>query len=91
MRSKSRSIFQTRAFLTRSITDYSLPFDASWELNLGGRIQNTVKANAFEAQATAADLENTRLTVQAEVAVDYFEIRAQDELKQLLDSTGSCL
>ncbi len=48
-----------------AITDYSLPFDASWEPDLWGRIQNTVKANTAEAQATAADLENTRLTVEA--------------------------
>jgi NodT family efflux transporter outer membrane factor (OMF) lipoprotein len=53
----------------------------------GGRIQNTVKANTTEARATATDIENTRLTVEAEVAVDYFEVRAQDALKQLLDST----
>ena len=46
-----------------------------------------MKANAFEAQATAADLENTRLTAQAELAVDFFQLRAQDALKQLFDDT----
>jgi NodT family efflux transporter outer membrane factor (OMF) lipoprotein len=70
-----------------SVTNYSLPFDASWELDLWGRIQNTVKANASEAQATATDLENVRLTVQAEVVVDYYQIRALDSQKQLFDST----
>ena len=39
------------------------------------------------AQASAADLENTRLTAQAEVAVDYYELRTQDALKELLEST----
>src|SRR5207302_882409 len=37
--------------------------------------------------ASAADLENVRLTAQAEVATNYFEIRAQDALKQLFDET----
>jgi hypothetical protein len=46
-----------------------------------------VKANSLEAQATLADLENVRLTVQAEVAVDYFQLRVLDAQKQLLDAT----
>jgi NodT family efflux transporter outer membrane factor (OMF) lipoprotein len=72
---------------TGTFTDYTLPFDATWEPDLFGRIRNTIKSAAYGAQATAADLENTRLTVQADVAVDYFQLRGQDALKQLLDST----
>lgn len=71
----------------RSFTDYSLPFDASWEPDFGGRVRNTVRANVYAPQASAADLENVRLSEQAELAVDYYELRAQDSLKQLLDST----
>jgi NodT family efflux transporter outer membrane factor (OMF) lipoprotein len=67
--------------------EYSLPFDASWTPDLFGRIRNTVRSNVASAQASAADVENTRLTAQAEVAVDYYELRTQDALKQLLDST----
>ncbi|MGB7746240.1 MAG: efflux transporter outer membrane subunit [Verrucomicrobiia bacterium] len=70
-----------------TFTEYSLPFDASWELDFWGRIRNTVKANSLEAQAALADLENVRLTVQAEVAVDYFQLRVLDAQKQLLDAT----
>jgi NodT family efflux transporter outer membrane factor (OMF) lipoprotein len=69
-----------------TFTEYSLPFDASWELDFWGRIRNTVKANSLEAQATLADLENVRLTVQAEVAMDYFQLRVVDAQKQLLDA-----
>jgi NodT family efflux transporter outer membrane factor (OMF) lipoprotein len=69
------------------ITNYTLPFDATWVPDLFGRVRNNVRANANAAQASAADLANTRLTVQAEVAVDYFSIRGQDALKQLLDDT----
>jgi len=71
----------------KSFTDYSLPFDASWEPDFWGRVRSSVRANVYAAQASAADLENVRLSEQAELAVDYYELRAQDLLKQLLDST----
>ena len=71
----------------KSYTDYNLPFDATWEPDLWGRVRSTVKANMYGAQASAADLENVRLTIQAELAADYYELRAQDSLKELLDST----
>jgi NodT family efflux transporter outer membrane factor (OMF) lipoprotein len=68
-------------------TIYDLPFDATWAPDLWGRVRNTVKGNVAAAQASAADLENTRLTAQAELAVDYYELRTQDELQQLLNDT----
>jgi NodT family efflux transporter outer membrane factor (OMF) lipoprotein len=68
-------------------TVYDLPFDASWTPDLWGRVRNTVKGNVAAAQASAADLENTRLTAQAELAVDYYELRTQDELQKLLNDT----
>jgi NodT family efflux transporter outer membrane factor (OMF) lipoprotein len=71
----------------KSYTDYSLPFDASWEPDFWGRVRSSVRANVYAAQASAADLQNVRLSEQAELAVDYCELRAQDSLKQLLDST----
>jgi len=70
-----------------TFTNYTFPFDATWQPDLFGRIRNTVRSAAYGAQASAADLENTRLTVQAEVAIDYFQLRGQDSLKELLDST----
>ncbi len=70
-----------------TVTNYSLPLEASWQLDLWGRVRNTVEANAAAAQATAADLENTRLLTQAELAADYFDLRAQDTLRQLFDAT----
>jgi len=72
---------------TGTFAEYSLPFDATWQPDLFGRIRNTISSAAYGAQASAADLENTRLTMQADVAVDYFQLRGQDALIQLLDST----
>jgi len=66
---------------------FSLPFEASWEPDVFGRVRSTVAVNTFAAQASAADLESVRLSAQAELATDYFELRLQDSLKQLLDST----
>jgi NodT family efflux transporter outer membrane factor (OMF) lipoprotein len=66
---------------------YILPLDASWEPDFWGSIRNTVAASAYAAQASAAQLENMRLTMQAELAVDFYNLRFQDELIALFDST----
>jgi len=68
-------------------SDYSLPVDASWEPDLWGSIQNSFKASKYAAQASLADLENTRLTIHSELAADYFTLRSLDSQKALLDST----
>jgi NodT family efflux transporter outer membrane factor (OMF) lipoprotein len=67
--------------------EFIFPFDASWTPDLWGKVRNTVRSNKAAAQASAAELENTRLTAQAEVAVDYYELRAQDSQQQILDAT----
>jgi NodT family efflux transporter outer membrane factor (OMF) lipoprotein len=67
--------------------EFVFPFDATWTPDLWGKVRNTVRGDQAAAQATAAELENTRLTQQAELAVDYYSLRAQDSLKQILDTT----
>jgi NodT family efflux transporter outer membrane factor (OMF) lipoprotein len=70
-----------------TFTTYSLPLDGSWQPDFWGRTRNTIKATAYEAQATLADLENTRLLSQAELATDLFQLRAQDALEQIYEET----
>ncbi len=48
--------------------------DVSWELDLWGRIRRTMEANRANAQASKADLENARLSAQAQLAQDYFQL-----------------
>jgi len=83
----STSVNSTASSSGRTFASFVLPFDATWTPDLWGRVRNTVKANVYNAQVSAADLENTQLTAQAELAVDYYELRGQDSLKALLDST----
>jgi NodT family efflux transporter outer membrane factor (OMF) lipoprotein len=68
------------------ITLYNLPATASWEPDLWGRLRNAARADRLEAEATQADLENVRLSAHAELASDYFQLRAIEAQKQLLDS-----
>jgi NodT family efflux transporter outer membrane factor (OMF) lipoprotein len=66
---------------------YSLPFTASWEPDLWGKVRRTVEANVANAQASAATIESTRLSLQSQLAEDYFQLRIADEQKRLLDDT----
>ena len=70
-----------------STGDFVLPFDLSYELDLWGRVRRGVAASREEAQATAADYGTAKLSLEAELAVDYFELRSADAQKQLLDGT----
>jgi NodT family efflux transporter outer membrane factor (OMF) lipoprotein len=67
--------------------EFSLPFDASWTPDLWGKVRNLVKGNIAAAQASAADLANAQLTAEAELAVDYFQLRSQDQLIALTNAT----
>lgn len=67
--------------------DFTLPVDLSYEIDAWGRIRRSIAAAREETQATAADLETIRLSIHAEVAFDYFELRSLDAQRQLLDQT----
>ena len=70
-----------------STGDFVLPFDLSYELDLWGRVRRSVAAAREEAQASAGDYETAKLSLEAELAMDYFELRSAGAQKQLLDNT----
>ncbi len=68
-------------------TAYQVPIDLTWEADLWGRVRRGIEANVASAQASAADVGNVALSLQAELAVDYFQLHGLDEQRRLLDST----
>jgi NodT family efflux transporter outer membrane factor (OMF) lipoprotein len=90
-RSQSSSTLGSGAIATNTVGKqsqvFALPADVSWEPDLWGKVRNTVHANQYNAQLSAADLESERLTEQASLAEFFFEIRGQDALQQILDAT----
>ena len=91
--SASASSTRSRAAAARSqgntdiATNHNLTVNAGWELDLWGRIRRTVESNDTNAQASAADLESARLSLQSELATSYFQLRVNDAQKQLFDDT----
>lgn len=70
-----------------SINRNTLTLDASWELDLWGRVGRTVESQATNAQAAAGDLEAARLSTQAQLAQNYFLLRTLDTQQDLLQRT----
>jgi NodT family efflux transporter outer membrane factor (OMF) lipoprotein len=64
-----------------------LPLQVNYEVDLWGRIRRSIAAAKEESQATAADRQNVLLSLQAEVAFDYFELRSADAEQKLLNDT----
>jgi NodT family efflux transporter outer membrane factor (OMF) lipoprotein len=60
---------------------------ANWNLDIWGEIRRSTESTRASAQASAAALAAARLSAQAALATDYFELRAQDQLQKLLDDT----
>ncbi len=84
----TQSLAPNRPFQLATVSDaqrqrfqyntFSVPVNASYELDLFNRIRQTIRVNDFQAQATEADFRGVRLTVASEVARIYALIRAND-------------
>src|SRR5712664_3516275 len=80
-------------FKLRPVTQntYAVPFTVSYEVDLFGRRRRSIEAAEASYQANAADLENVRLLVTAQLAGDYFNLRELDSELQILTRTVEAL
>jgi NodT family efflux transporter outer membrane factor (OMF) lipoprotein len=67
--------------------NYNVSLDVNWEIDLWGRVRRTVEASEATGEASAADLESAKLSAQAQLAEDYWLLRAQDAQVRLLNDT----
>ena len=78
----------TSAVASRGVINtHATTLDTTWEPDLWGRVRRLVEADVASAQASAADLEAVRLSIQSDLAQNYFQLRVLDTQKQLLDDT----
>jgi multidrug efflux system outer membrane protein len=71
--------------------DLQLPLVANYEIDAWGRIRRSIQSARATQQATEADLRFVRLSVEATVAIDYYDLRETDQELSILDATISDL
>ncbi|WP_158914472.1 efflux transporter outer membrane subunit [Caulobacter sp. S45] len=77
----------TGSTASRSTTIYEGALEATWAPDLWGKIRRTVESDKALAQASAADVANAKLSAQASLAEDYFQLRVLDEQAQIYRDT----
>jgi NodT family efflux transporter outer membrane factor (OMF) lipoprotein len=82
--SKNKALFGGTSPVNYS--DLVLEGDVSYEADVWGAVRKSVASSRELAQASAADLETLRLSLHAELALDYMTLRGLDEQKKLFDS-----
>jgi NodT family efflux transporter outer membrane factor (OMF) lipoprotein len=85
--SSNRPYFNASNSKGNGVGDIQLPVDLNYEIDVWGRVRRTVSAAREEAQASAGDRQTVLLSLQAELAFDYFEARSADAQEKLLNDT----
>jgi NodT family efflux transporter outer membrane factor (OMF) lipoprotein len=70
-----------------SYSDFEIPFELSYQIDVWGRVRRTVESYRDQAQASAADLATVNLSMHSQLALFYFQARLLDAEEQLLNST----
>lgn len=84
---QSGNLFNNLGGSGKDVSDYSLPMSITWDVDLWGRIRRNVESQEANAQAFAADVESARLSLQAELAADYFQLRSLDADRAIFDAS----
>jgi NodT family efflux transporter outer membrane factor (OMF) lipoprotein len=87
IRSKSPSLSNQPSFATGAVNNFNLNVNASWELDLWGKVRRGIESGEANWQASAADLELVRLSAQAAVAQSYLGLRIADVQRRVLEET----
>jgi NodT family efflux transporter outer membrane factor (OMF) lipoprotein len=87
VRDSSNQPYFNTAYANNGEGNFVLPFDLDYEIDLWGRVRRSVAQAREQAQASAADLETSRLSLHAELAVDYFDLRSDDAQRRLINDT----
>jgi NodT family efflux transporter outer membrane factor (OMF) lipoprotein len=87
LRNSSNQPYFNKAITNKTQGDFTLPIDLNYEIDLWGRVRRSITQSQEQAQASAADLQTTRLSLHAELAIDYFNLRSADGQRKLLDET----
>jgi len=66
---------------------FSAGLDASWSVDIWGKVRREIEQARANAEASKADLANATLSAQATLAIDYFDLRATEEQQRLLQTT----
>jgi len=88
-RARSSENVKFKSTAGKTLDDWIVGADATWEPDLWGRVSRSVEGARANAQASAADAQSALLSMQAELATDYFELRGIDREQQLLNDTIS--
>jgi NodT family efflux transporter outer membrane factor (OMF) lipoprotein len=73
--------------ISNTVNQHQVALNTSWELDIWGRVRRQVEAGTAAAQASFADLEAIRLSMQTQLALNYFQLRTLDAQKNSLDAS----
>lgn len=88
-RSRSPNVAGTSGNSTVPVNVFNFPLTASWAPDLWGSVRRNIEANVANAQTSAANLANARLLAQAQLTINYFQLRVLDTRRHLLDTAVS--